>query len=304
MGQLLPVIKNYEWFKDDALMLKESLLDFDESPVIGIGEDLDTKIQYTEATSAEAYESEMAAKKKEALENLKKLEITYEVQELNGAKVVVASGQEFASEKILDPDFLKKVHTELDSEQIAIGIPFQGLLVAISNKDTDLLNKFPMVIKRHYENPQADKISDRIFLSVNAVIIAHAGVEQDAPHAAGIEPCFVQTMTLTGATERDMEYVVFIGHKELGELHSGFEKTFRELMTKCKEAEATTAVIKFMIVPDIITKTEALENLCKELLPNFCNTKSISNLAPSLNSLQVVFHYDDTVIAEDICRSF
>ncbi len=299
MGQLLPVIKNYAWFKDDALVLKEALLDFDESPVMGIAEDLDDKIQYSEASSPEAFAAELATRKIEALENLKNLEITYEVQEVNGEKVVVASGQEFASEKILDTAFLEKIHQELASEQIAIGIPFQGLLIAISNGSTELLNKFPSVVKKHYDNAQVDKISDKVFLSVNASIIAHAGVDVSAQKAAEPEPCFVQTMTLTGATEKDLEFVTFIGHQDLVELRAAFHKTYQELLEKCKAEEAISGIMKFMIIPEIIEKSDGLIHVCVDLASTFCDVETIASTAPALKSLKVVFNYDqEDVLAE------
>ena len=299
MGQLLPVIKNFAWFIDDALVLKEPLLDFDESPVMGIAEDLDDKIKYSEASSPEAYATELAARKTEALENLKNLEITYDVQEVNGEKVIVASGQEFASEKILDTSFLAKIHQELGSEQVAIGIPFQGLLIAISNGSAELLNKFPSVIKKHYDNPQADKISDRVFLSVNASIVAHAGVDANAQKAAVPEPCFVQTMTLTGATEKDLEFVTFIGHQDLLELRATFNKTYQELLIKCSAEEAISGILKFMIIPEIIQKSDGLINLCLELASNFSDVETVSSAAPTLTHLKVVFSYDqDDILAE------
>lgn len=299
MGQLLPVIKNYAWFQDEALILKEPLLDFDQSPVMGIGEDLDDKIQYSEASSPEAYAEELSARKKEALENLKNLEIAYEVQDVNGAKVVVASGQEFAAEKILDPTFLQKMHQELDSEQVAVGIPFQGLLIAISGKDSELLSKFPLVIKKHYDNPQADKISDKMFLSVNAKIIAHAGVDTESQHAAKPEPCFVQTMTLTGATEKDFEFVTFIGHKDLSELRAGFEKTYYELLAKCNTEQANTCIMKFLIIPDIIQKSDALVTLCNTLADAFTQDAQVKADAPGLRSLQAIFTYDQEDVMAD-----
>ncbi|MCX6189695.1 MAG: hypothetical protein NTW54_08870 [Bacteroidetes bacterium] len=282
MGQLLPVIKNFAWFIDDALVLKEPLLDFDESPVMGIAEDLDDKIKYSEASSPEAYATELAARKTEALENLKNLEITYDVQEVNGEKVIVASGQEFASEKILDTSFLAKIHQELGSEQVAIGIPFQGFLIAISNGSAELLNKFPSVIKKHYDNPQADKISDRVFLSVNASIVAHAGVDANAQKAAVPEPCFVQTMT-----------------QDLLELRATFNKTYQELLIKCSAEEAISGILKFMIIPEIIQKSDGLINLCLELASSFSDVETVSSAAPTLTHLKVVFSYDqDDILAE------
>jgi len=296
MGRLLPVIKNFGWFKDDILVLKEQLLDFEQSPVIGIAEDLDNMIKYSEASSPENYDKELQERKSEALVNLKELEVAYEVQEVNNNKVIVASGQEFASEKILDHDFLKKMHQELGSDQIAIGIPFQGLFIAISNNDKELINKFPAVVKKHYDNPQADKISDRVFLSINANIIAHAGVDIETQKATGEEPCFVQTMTLTGATEKDFEYIIFIGHQNMDIMKAMMDKTYRELLAKSKEEEAITCLMKFMIVPDIITHSEALDHMCAELADMYCKEENIKG--SSLNSIHTTFLYDQDVIAE------
>jgi hypothetical protein len=299
MGQLLPVIKNFAWYKDDKLVLKEQLLDYDQSPVIGIGEDMDAMIKFMEASHADKYTEEMASRKAEALNNLKNLDISYEVQDVNGSKVIVVNREEYSCEKILDETYLNKLHEELNSAQIAIGIPFQGLFLAISNNDTELLQKFPAVIKKHYDNPMAEQISDCMFLSVNGKIVAYAGVEMIAPGEAKDEPCFIQTMTLTGATEKDLEFVVFIGHSNLPVLKSNFEKTYLDLLLKCREENAKTCNIKFMIVPDIIKKTESLVNLCLELSENFCNADRISEAAPSLDMLKILFiHNAEDQLAE------
>lgn len=301
MGQLLPVIKNFAWFQDDALILKEQLLDFDQSPVMGIGEDLETIIKYAEASTAEAYQEELLIRKKEALQNLRNLEVSYDVQDVNGCKVIVASGQEFASEKILDQDFLQKMHEELGSSQIAIGIPFQGLLIAISNNDTDLINKFPLVIKKHYENPQADKISDKVFLSIDSIIVAHAGIDGDIPvQAATDEPCFVQTMTLTGASDQDLEFVTFIGHQDLKVLSTTIAETYSKLLEKCKEENAISCVMKFILIPDIVNKSDELISLCKEFSLGFCAANIINTNAPTLNLFKLIFTYDqEDVLAEN-----
>jgi hypothetical protein len=299
MGKLLPFIKSYSWHKDDALVLKEQLLDFDQSPVIGIGEETEAAIKFMEASNAESFAAELEAKKTEALNNLKKLDIAYEVQVLNGSKVIVAKQDEHSCEKILDEQYLNKLHEELNSPQIAIGIPFQGLFIAISNNDTNLMQKFPDVIKKHYDNPSADRISDRMFLSVNGKIVAYAGAEADAPGEAKEEVSFIQTMTLTGLTEKDLEFVVFIGHRDLSVLETDFEKTYNELLSKCRKEEARTCIIKFMIIPDIIQKTKGLIALCQGLGESFCGAGRIAEAAPSMGRLKVIFIYDqEDIIAE------
>ena len=141
-----------------------------------------------------------------------------------------------------------------------------------------------------------------MFLSVNAKIIAHAGVDTESQHAAKPESCFVQTMTLTGATEKDFEFVTFIGHKDLSELRAGFEKTYYELLAKCNAEQANTCVIKFLIIPDIIQKSDALVTLCETLANAFTHEEQIKSDAPSLRSLQAVFTFDqEDVIADKSC---
>ena len=298
MGQLLPVIKNYSWYQDDTMVLKEQLLDYDQSPVIGIGEDMDDKIKFVEASDAGSFEAELAAKKSEALNNLKNLDIAYEVQDVNGSKVIVVNREEYSCEKILDEQYLNKLHTELNSKQIAIGIPFQGLFIAISNNDTDLMQKFPAVIKKHYDNPQADRISDQMFLSLNGKIVAYSGSEAIAPGEAKEEACFVQTMTLTGKTEKDLEFVTFIGHRELPILKTNFEKTYDELLAKCREEQALSFNMKFMIIPDIIQKSEGLIALTKELAERFSNQETMAKSLPTLNTFNIIFNYEEEIIAE------
>lgn len=154
--------------------LKEKLFGYDYSPLIAYGTDKGSHIEYEEATDSVDLENKLSEIKKIALENNSKIQVTYSVQDIEGDKLFIADPHEYASEKILDKEFLKVVSKELNSGSFLVGIPHQGVFAAVSSM-SNFKRKFLGFIKQKFENPEANQITPHVFEIFEGEIIAVAG---------------------------------------------------------------------------------------------------------------------------------
>ena len=106
--------------------------------------------------------------------NNSEIVVTHSVQEIEGDKLFIVEPHEYAAEKILDKEFLKLVAKELGNESFLVGIPHQGVFVAISSQSA-IKGKFMGLIKQKFENPEGNPITPHVFEVFQGEIIAVAG---------------------------------------------------------------------------------------------------------------------------------
>jgi len=77
------------------------------------------------------------------LQNLKTLKSPISFSNVDGFNIATASGNDFASEKILDPDFLKELSQKLKSNELLVSVPRRRCLMACDkNAPESFLQKF------------------------------------------------------------------------------------------------------------------------------------------------------------------
>ena len=157
-----------------VLGLKEKLFGYDYSPMIAYGTDKGSHIEYEEAQNSSELENKIADIRKIALSNIAKIEVNHTVQDIEGEKLFIVDPHEYASEKILDKDFLITVSRELGNESFLVGIPHQGVFAAVSSM-SNFKGKFLGFIKQKYENPEANPITPHVFEIFKGEIVAVAG---------------------------------------------------------------------------------------------------------------------------------
>lgn len=168
------IIKPAGYRADREFALKEKLFDYDRSPIVAYGTDKGDYIEYIEATDASDWEAKMKEIKEKALKNNSMIEVSYSVEDIEGDKLFIANPHEYASEKILDKEFLKTVSKELNTESFLVGIPHQGVFATISGASS-FSDRFLGFIKQKFENPEANPISPHVFEIYQGNIIAVAG---------------------------------------------------------------------------------------------------------------------------------
>ena len=117
---------------------------------------------------------------KNALNNLKSVELNWPKPSAENEYIILIENQKYASEKILDKDFLKSAATELQAEKILVGIPVrdsllicdahnEGSVEAFKQKLVQLFNDF----SRHQTSSLIFLINDGIIESTQTVPIEH-----------------------------------------------------------------------------------------------------------------------------------
>ncbi len=156
------------------LGLKEKLFNYDFSPMVAFGTDMGSYIEYTEASEQDDLEQKISEIKKIALDNISKIVVNHSVQNIEGDKLFIADPHEYASEKILDKEFLETVSKQLGSESFLVGIPYQGVFAAVSSM-SNFKGKFLGFIKLKFESPEANPITPHVFEIYKGEIVAVAG---------------------------------------------------------------------------------------------------------------------------------
>ncbi len=170
----MPILKPEGYRKDVPYFLKDRLFNNPSSPVVAYGIDKMSHIEYEHSVTAENFDEKLKSSKIEALKNLMHVQLNIQVQIVEGNKLAFVSGHEYASEKILDKDFMKKVANKIGASDLLVGIPFKGHLIAADSAST-IRSKFPGVIIKYYENPQQDVISPHVFLLQDGEIVGIGG---------------------------------------------------------------------------------------------------------------------------------
>lgn len=101
----------------------------------------------------------------EALLNLGDEEVQCEEIEIAGLTVIMVSGNFYAAEKILDREFMKSLHEELDSELLAASVPARGCLLVTANyHDNQSLARFSAIALARHEDGGGRAISPAVLL--------------------------------------------------------------------------------------------------------------------------------------------
>jgi len=101
----------------------------------------------------------------EALQNLGEEEVQCEEIEIAGLTVIMVSGNFYAAEKILDREFMKSLHAELDSELLAASTPARGCLLVTANyHDNASLARFAAIAHARHEDGGGRAISPAVLL--------------------------------------------------------------------------------------------------------------------------------------------
>lgn len=288
MNKLMPVLKPAGYRKDVPLFIKESILDNPESPVVAYGHDKEDRIEYEYSQNEEEFRKHFEACKKEALKNLKSVNPNIEIQEVEGYKVAFVTGHEYASEKLLDTDFINELGNQLGDASLMVGVPFKGLLIA-AGSSSSLRAKLPVVIQKYYDNPQQDVISPYVFLVENGLISAMGG--HNVPNNNEAQYSFSEnfdTHNFTVETEC----------KSIEELKDVVNATYpRILLTVMKSGEFGGEIL-YDLKPNL-PLDDALIKKCNSMVEQIKTNEMAQTIVKALakNGINPIFKYDGKQIA-------
>jgi hypothetical protein len=141
--QIYPILKPGDWSGIRAGALKQTFFGTPENPelVIAFGYDAPTNFVFITYNDVEGKDS--SAILTEAYQNLEKFDQEFEMASSFNGRVLLASGGDFSSEKILCKSHMIKAHKLLDSDELLVSIPRRRCMMITSrDEDDDLLNTF------------------------------------------------------------------------------------------------------------------------------------------------------------------
>lgn len=283
----MPVLKPSGYRKDTALFYKESLFDSNAAPVVAFGTDEGNRIEYDGASSEEEFNTRFPMLKAEAMKNLQAIEPEIQVQDADGARIAFVMENEYASEKILDGPFMKKVAAAIGADSLMVGIPFKGTLIA-TDSNAPIRLKFPAIIAKYYNNPEQEPISDKVFLVENGAIVAMAGESiEDGPQQF--------TITEKGDTAN---YEVHVQAHSIPELTQSVNTSYSQVMSMIMQRKMFGGELAYHI-GNAIPLDEALVDKCNSYSKQVSENEMAQTLVRALtqNGLRMSFYYNGNKIA-------
>lgn len=104
----------------------------------------------------------------EALDNLARAEVEFEIFEAQGARLVEVAG-EYASEKLLDPAFLQRMQQELGQHGLAASVPVRGSLFLAGPDGTRAL----AVLTWRIHDAAPDPLSRRLLVVQDGEVVGY-----------------------------------------------------------------------------------------------------------------------------------
>ena len=127
-------------------------------PHVAYGKDLPNAFAYYRAGTAE---SDFEVLRAEAMPALQRVGVRVEtVAEV----LVVVHGDYYASEKLLDPDFMRTLHEKLGAELLAAAVPVRGILAAVDGSQVAHVAALQQFVALQREDAEApEHISSAVF---------------------------------------------------------------------------------------------------------------------------------------------
>ncbi|WP_036154706.1 DUF1444 family protein [Maribacter forsetii] len=280
METLLPILKTADYRKDEKLQFKEFLFNDSIAPVVAYGKDRGNAMVYESASDESDLYNRFPGIKKEALANLKAIDVGYQITDAEGSKILFAEGNEYTSEKILDKDFMIKIAAELKCDTLMVGIPFKGVLMAIDS-NSEMRLKLPVVVKQYFENPQQNPISDKVFLVQNGEVVAMGG--EKLPENKSDENFVI-------SENKAQNYGIELKSKKIEELVTDINTSFQQVMLMILQRKSFGGEITFKLSKAIV-KDETLINKCNSIIEQIEKNEMLQTISQALASSKVQFKF-------------
>ncbi|WP_405251760.1 DUF1444 family protein [Dokdonia sp. Asnod3-C12] len=291
MDKLIPILKTSDYRKDDKLFFKEYLFESKISPVIAYGTDSGRMVTYESASDENDLNLKFPKIKEEAISNLKLIDVSYQITDAEGTKILFAEGNEYASEKILDKDFMIKIAEELNCGGLMVGIPFKGLLIAIDSNSPMRL-KLPVIVKQYFDNPQQDRISDKVFLVQNGEVVAIGG--EDLPQNDNLNNFVI-------SENKKQNYSVELNSKNIEELTKDVNTSFQQVLAMIMQRKLFGGEITYKLSSSIVLN-QALKDKCNSYVQQIEKNELLQSISKALaaSEVKLKFFYNDKQIAPEL----
>ena len=181
-GQVFPMLRASDWNPGTdhfygGPLLPELPQEAGPSPLLTLVRDLPSAVQFIPSDTSD---DELALLHEQAGENLSSIEVDVQVVESEGRKILVVGGHYFASEKVLDSEFMKSLEEQLGVERMAASVPGRGMLFATSGDDDETIVMLAgLAHQAHADVDPSDQISPGVFLIENGKPIGFTVLDLD-----------------------------------------------------------------------------------------------------------------------------
>lgn len=151
VNKIYPILKPGDWVGVKAGCIQQVLIGTKENPelVVGFGYDAPTNFVFLIPSHLEG--KDPGAVLEEAYDNLENLK--QEFKTIQDEKILLASGQDFSSEKILCRSHMLKAHELLKSTRLFVSIPRRRCMMITSRQaDAELLATFIALHNKIWED--------------------------------------------------------------------------------------------------------------------------------------------------------
>jgi hypothetical protein len=171
--KIYPILKPGDWVGIKAGAVRKTLLGTPENPelVIAYGYDAPSNFVFLMPQDLEGKNPNEVIN--DAFRNIEEYQQEFEISTTLNGRVLLASGQDFSSEKILCKSHMMKAHELLKADELLVSIPRRRCMMITSRKeDRQLLDLFVRLHKDawtddSYGNPP---IIDALFIVINGEI--------------------------------------------------------------------------------------------------------------------------------------
>jgi hypothetical protein len=153
INMVYPILKPGDWIGIQAGAIRQTMLGTPENPELVIAFGYDAPANFIFLTHADFNAGGAEEKVNQAFANLENYGQEFEVSTALDGKVLLASGQDFSSEKILCKSHMLKAHELLKAKELIVSIPRRRCMM-ITSKDAEdsLVNTFIGLHKNAWED--------------------------------------------------------------------------------------------------------------------------------------------------------
>ena len=131
---------------------------------------------------------DLEALDREALANLSGQDVSSDTVEVEGVSLLAVSGSYYAAEKLLDRDFMRKLHRELGEDILAVGVPRRGLMFVTAVRRADKRELLVLQAATRHEAKTTRAISEAILLVKDGEVAGHVEITPPpGPEAAAAD---------------------------------------------------------------------------------------------------------------------
>ncbi len=171
--KIYPILKPGDWIGIKAGAIKQTILGTQENPELVVAFGYDTPSNFVFLTPKDLDGKDPKAILKEAYDNLERIDQEFEISSTLKGRVLLASGNDFSSEKILCKTHMMKAHELLKADELFVSIPRRRCMMITSRKeDKNLLNTFVVLHKNAWQDDSYGNapIIDALFVIKNGEI--------------------------------------------------------------------------------------------------------------------------------------